>query len=58
MREIKTMFDYIDYDEGRDPVSAKSWELRPSVIVLLMGVAGAGKTCRCDACDGFYGSHS
>jgi len=44
MREIKTMFDYIDYDEGRDPVAAKSWELRPSVIVLLMGVAGAGKT--------------
>jgi gluconokinase len=44
LREIKTMFDYIDYDEGRDPVAAKSWELRPPVIVLLMGVAGAGKT--------------
>ena len=44
MREIKTMFDYIDYDEGRDPVAAKSWELRPPVMVVLMGVAGAGKT--------------
>ena len=44
MREINTMFDYIDYDEGRDPVAAKSWELRAPVIVLLMGVAGVGKT--------------
>ncbi len=44
MREINTMFDYIDYDEGRDPVAAKSWELRPAVMVLLMGVAGVGKT--------------
>ena len=43
-REINTMFDYIDYDEERDPVAAKSWELRPPVIVLLMGVAGVGKT--------------
>lgn len=23
---IMTMFDYIDFDEGRDPVSARSWE--------------------------------
>jgi len=44
MREIKTMFDYIDYDEGRDPVASKSWELRAPVMVLLMGVAGVGKS--------------
>jgi len=25
-KPIMTMFDYIDFDEGRDPVSAKSWE--------------------------------
>lgn len=25
-KTILTMFDYIDYDEGRDPVAAKSWE--------------------------------
>jgi len=24
---ILTMFDYIDFDEGRDPVSARAWEL-------------------------------
>ena len=23
---IQTMFDYIDFDEGRDPVAARSWE--------------------------------
>ena len=41
---IETMFDFIDFDEGRDPVAAKSWELRPPLIVLIMGVAGTGKT--------------
>lgn len=25
-KPIMTMFDYIDFDEGRDPVSARSWE--------------------------------
>ena len=25
-KTILTMFDYIDYDEGRDPVAARSWE--------------------------------
>ena len=39
---IETMFDFIDFDEGRDPVAAKSWELRPPLIVLIMGVAGTG----------------
>ena len=26
-RPILTMFDYIDFDEGRDPVAACAWEL-------------------------------
>ena len=43
-KTIETMFDYLDFDEGRDPVAAKSWELRPSLVVLIMGVAGTGKT--------------
>ena len=25
-KPILTMFDYIDFDEGRDPVAAKSWQ--------------------------------
>jgi hypothetical protein len=25
-RQIETYFDYIDFDEGRDPVAARSWE--------------------------------
>ena len=25
-KPIMTMFDYLDFDEGRDPVSARSWE--------------------------------
>lgn len=25
-KQIETFFDYIDFDEGRDPASAKSWE--------------------------------
>ena len=43
-RPILTMFDYIDFDEGRDPVTTRAWELREPVVVLLMGVAGSGKT--------------
>ena len=43
-RQIETMFDFLDYDEGRDPVAAKSWELRPPLVVLIMGVASTGKT--------------
>jgi gluconokinase len=37
------MFDYIDFDEGRDPVSTRAWEVKPTVIIV-MGVAGSGKT--------------
>jgi gluconokinase len=41
---IVTMFDYIDFDEGRDPVNSRAWELREPVVVMLMGVSGSGKT--------------
>ena len=41
---IMTMFDYIDFDEGRDPVKARAWELRDPEFVMLMGVSGSGKT--------------
>jgi gluconokinase len=42
-KPISCMFDYIDFDEGRDPVAARAWEIKPRVIVV-MGVAGSGKT--------------
>jgi len=41
---IETGFDFIDKDEGRDVVRRKPWELKPPLIVLVMGVAGSGKT--------------
>ena len=25
-KPIMSMFDYIDFDEGRDPVAARAWE--------------------------------
>jgi gluconokinase len=43
-RPITTMFDFIDFDEGRNPVSTRAWELRDPLVVMLMGVAGSGKT--------------
>lgn len=43
-RPVTTMFDYLDFDEGRDPAINRSWELRDPTVVLLMGVAGSGKT--------------
>ncbi len=43
-KPIATMFDYLDFDEGRDPVATRAWELRDPVVLLLMGVAGSGKT--------------
>lgn len=42
-KPIATMFDYIDFDEGRDPVASRAWEVKPEVVVV-MGVCGAGKT--------------
>jgi carbohydrate kinase (thermoresistant glucokinase family) len=41
---LQTGFDYIDFDEGRDPLRARGWELPPARAVVLMGVAGSGKT--------------
>jgi carbohydrate kinase (thermoresistant glucokinase family) len=43
-KPIQTFFDFIDFDEGRDPVTARAWELRPPLVVLIMGVSGSGKT--------------
>jgi gluconokinase len=43
-RPVETFFDYIDFDEGRNPVACRAWELRPASLVVLMGVAGSGKT--------------
>ena len=42
-RPIATMFDYIDFDEGRDPVASRAWEVKP-IVIVVMGVSGAGKT--------------
>jgi len=43
-KPIETFFDMNDFDEDRDPVAARSWELKESRVVLLMGVSGSGKT--------------
>lgn len=43
-KPIETFFDLNDYDEGRDPVGDRAWELNEPRIFLLMGVAGSGKT--------------
>jgi len=43
-RSVMTMFDYLDFDEDRDPVAARAWEQREPIVVVLMGVAGSGKT--------------
>lgn len=43
-KPIETMFDCIDFDEGRDPVAVRAWELRDPVVVLVTGVSGSGKT--------------
>jgi carbohydrate kinase (thermoresistant glucokinase family) len=41
---IETGFDFLDYDEGRDPQRTRPWELRANSVILLMGVAGSGKS--------------
>jgi carbohydrate kinase (thermoresistant glucokinase family) len=43
-KPIETMFDLMDYDEGRDPVSRRAWAPCEPMVVILMGVAGSGKT--------------
>jgi carbohydrate kinase (thermoresistant glucokinase family) len=43
-KPIETFFDLLEYDEGRDPLRTRPWEFRPANVVVLMGVAGSGKT--------------
>jgi len=43
-KPIETFFDINEFDEGRDPVSTRAWELNEPRVILLMGVAGSGKT--------------
>lgn len=43
-RPIETFFDLLEYDEGRDPVATRAWELRAPLVLVVMGVAGSGKT--------------
>lgn len=43
-KTIETLFDLMDFDEGRDPVARRAWELREPLVIVLMGVAGSGKT--------------
>lgn len=40
---ILTMFDYLDFDENRDPVADRAWDATPAIVVV-MGVSGSGKT--------------
>src|SRR4030095_2227902 len=34
----------IDFDECRDSVASRAWELREPTVVLLMGVSGSGQS--------------
>lgn len=43
-KPIETFFDLNEFDEGRDPVAARSWELNEPRVVIVMGVAGSGKS--------------
>lgn len=43
-KTVATMFDYLDFDEDRDPVARRAWELRDPLVLVLMGVSGSGKT--------------
>jgi gluconokinase len=43
-KPIETFFDLNDYDEGRDPVRDRPWEPKAPLVILIMGVAGSGKT--------------
>jgi len=42
--QAETSFDFIELDEGRDPVASKPWEQRPAQAFVLTGVSGTGKT--------------
>jgi carbohydrate kinase (thermoresistant glucokinase family) len=43
-KPIETFFDLNEFDEGRNSVATRAWELRPPVIVVITGVSGTGKT--------------
>lgn len=43
-KPIETMFDLMDYDEGREPAATHPWDARGATVVVLTGVAGSGKT--------------
>ena len=43
-KTVETIVDNIEYDEGRDPVALRPWDEPASPVVLIMGVAGCGKT--------------
>lgn len=40
----ETSFELLDIDEGRLLGATRSWESRPIAVVVVMGVAGCGKT--------------
>ena len=41
---VETMCELFDVDEGRKPGATRSWEAQPLSTVIVMGVAGCGKT--------------
>ena len=43
-KPIETFFDLNEFDEDRNPVASRAWELRAPFVVLVMGVAGTGKS--------------
>ncbi|MDX2185664.1 MAG: gluconokinase, GntK/IdnK-type [Opitutaceae bacterium] len=43
-RGIETFFDLIEADEGRDPHGSKPWLAKPIHTLVIMGVAGSGKS--------------
>ena len=43
-KPIETFFDLNEFDEGRNPVSHRVWELNEPRVIIVMGVAGSGKT--------------
>jgi carbohydrate kinase (thermoresistant glucokinase family) len=40
----ETVFELVDLEEGRDLGGTRSWEAPPLSLLILMGVAGCGKT--------------
>ncbi len=40
----ETLFELLDLDEGRPAGATRSWEAHPLSVIVVMGVAGSGKT--------------